>query len=137
MGLTTEDYTEVTDMLKAQLAKEGELYCDNDANRCLLKEKCESYSGQILDLKLRLSNRADFTVKGEDLLAPKSVIDHTGEYQCQLLLFDSGNVYMIGAALLKDYYTVFDVDKFRIGLGKVIDFDAPPPAEAVDEGGDE
>ena len=42
----------------------------------------------------------------------QAVIDHTGEYQCQLLLFNSENVYMIGSALLKDYYAVYDIDSY-------------------------
>ena len=30
--------------------------------------------------------------------------------------------------MLKDYYVVYDIDSFQFGLGKVIDFDAPPPS---------
>lgn len=40
MGLTVEDYKEVTEMLQEQLR--DEIYCDE--TRCLLKDKCESYS---------------------------------------------------------------------------------------------
>ena len=76
MGLTAEDYIEVIDILKELLG--DEMYCDE--TRCLLKDKCESYSEQIPDLKLRLSNRVDYTVKGTDLLQAQAVIDHTGEY---------------------------------------------------------
>ena len=40
MGLTVEDYKEVTEILQEQL--KDEIYCDEA--RCLLKDKCESYS---------------------------------------------------------------------------------------------
>ena len=76
MGLTIEDYKEVTEMLQ-ELLKDG-IYCDKA--RCLLKDKCESYSDQIPDLRMQLSNRENYTVKGADLLEPQAVIDHTGEY---------------------------------------------------------
>jgi len=129
MGLTEEDYKEVTDMLVDQLP--DDIYCDKQ--RCLLKQKCESYSGQIPDLKLKISNRADFTVKGDDLLASKSVIDHTGEYLCEVLLFNSNSVYTVGSAMLKDYYAVYDIEKFKVGLGKVVDFDYVPPSPQPDD----
>ena len=123
MGLTAEDFKEATDLLMAQMP--ADIYCDDQ--KCLLKKSCKSYIGKIPDLKLNVSNRADFTVKGDDLLANKNVVDKTGEYLCEVLLFNSDNVYMIGSALLKDYYAVYDVDSYKIALGKVVDFDAPPP----------
>ena len=103
----------------------ADIYCDDQT--CLLKKRCEDYKGKLPSLKLNFSNRAEFTVKGDDLLAAKSVIDHTGEYLCEILLFNSDNVYTVGSALLKDYYAVYDVDNYKMALGRVIDFDAPPP----------
>ena len=139
MGLTVEDFEEVTGILEKQMPEE--IYCDDQ--KCRLKQSCEEYKGQIPDLKLNLSNRAEFTVKGDDLLVAKSYVDHTGEYLCEILLFSSDNVYTIGSAMLKDYYAVYDDDNYKMALGKVIDFDAPPPPpptpdndNEIDDGGD-
>ena len=66
------------------------------------------------------------------------MIDHSGEYQCQLLLFNSGDVYTLGSALLKNYYAVYDSDSYQFALGRVVDFDAPPkqpdePNDIIDD----
>ena len=37
---------------------------------------------------------------------------------------------------MKDYYAVYDIDSYQFALGKVIDFDAPPPKpnDVIDDG---
>ena len=60
------------------------------------------------------------------------MIDKSGEYQCQVLLFNSGHVYTLGTAFLKDYYAVYDSDSYQFGLGRIVDFDAPPPPPKPD-----
>lgn len=72
---------------------------------------------------------AHYTVDGKDLLNSKSIIDHTGEYLCEILLYNSGEYYRMGAILLKDYYSVYDVDNFKMGLGRVVDFDYVEPVD--------
>ena len=54
IGLTEEDYSDAVDILKEKIGKD-EIHCDEE--RCLLKEKCEDYQGEIPDLHLKLSNR--------------------------------------------------------------------------------
>ena len=48
------------------------------------------------------------------------------------MIYNSNDVYSIGAVLLKNYYTVFDIDNYKMALGKVFDFDAPPPSNEPD-----
>ena len=81
------------------------------------------------NFRLSVSNTAHYTVDGKDLLNSKSIIDHTGEYLCEILLYNSGEFYRMGAILLKDYYSVYDVDNFRMGLGRVVDFDYVEPVD--------
>ena len=98
----------------------------------MLKNECSTYHGKIPDMTLTISNRQTYTVAGNDLLLSKPFIDKSGEYLCELLIYNSNDVYVTGAVLLKNYYTVFDIDNYKMALGKVFDFDAPPPSNEPD-----
>ena len=98
----------------------------------MLKNECSSYHGKIPDITLTISNRQTYKVTGNDLLLSKPFIDKSGEYLCELLIYNSNDVFVIGAVLLKNYYSVFDMDNYKMALGKVVDFDAPPPKEEPD-----
>ena len=39
---------------------------------------------------------------------------------------------MLGSAFLKDRYSVYDLDNFKMALGPVFDFDAPPANEGIE-----
>ena len=41
---------------------------------------------------------------------------------------------MLGSVFLKDYYSIYDLDNYRIGLAPVYDFDAPAESNEVDQG---
>ena len=99
------------------------IYCDE--NRCLGRNECASYKGKLPEMSFQLSNRGTYTVPGDDLLSERVIVDHTGEYLCEILLFNSGDYYLLGAPLLKNFYSVYDIDNYKMGLGRVIDFDAP------------
>lgn len=75
---------------------------------------------------MELSNRKPgYTINGDDLLLPKFVESHLGEFQCEFMVYNSGDWYILGEVFLRDYYSVYNIDHSRMGLGKVIDFDAP------------
>ena len=58
-----------------------------------------------------------------------------GKYECELLLFNSGDHYQLGSVFLEDYYSVYDIDNFKIALGKVVDFEpVAQDDEAFDTG---
>jgi len=59
------------------------------------------------------------------MLAPKSVVDLTGEYLCEILIKNSGDYYIMGDTLLRNYYSVYDLENYKMALGEVIDFEAP------------
>ena len=59
------------------------------------------------------------------MLAPKNVVDLTGEYLCEILIKNSGDYYILGDTLLRNYYSVYDMDNYKIALGEVVDFEAP------------
>ena len=40
-------------------------------------------------------------------------------------MYNSGEIYRMGDTLLKNYYSVYDIDNYKMALGRVIDFDAP------------
>ena len=98
----------------------------------MLKNECSTYHGKIPDISLTISNRQTYKVAGNDLLVSKPFIDKSGEYLCELLIYNSNDVFTIGAVLLKNYYAVFDVDNYKMALGKVVDFDAPSPSDESD-----
>ena len=53
-----------------------------------------------------------------------------------MLLYNNVDNYLIGDSLLRHYYTVYDIDRYEIGLGKLAaEYDAPytPHADGIDE----
>ena len=66
-----------------------------------------------------------------------NVVDHTGNYRCEFLIKNSGDFYVLGEPLLRDQYSVYDLDDYKMALGKVIDFDAPPPSPEDESNGAE
>ena len=41
------------------------------------------------------------------------------------MISDSLDNYVLGSAFLKDHYSVYDMDNFKMAIGPVFDFDAP------------
>lgn len=80
IGLTTADFKKVSDILVE--ADPAQTVCNG--KRCLTKDKCENHKGKIPDLHLSISNQAHYVIKGDDLLVDKSIVDHTGEYLCEI-----------------------------------------------------
>lgn len=87
---------------------------------CIGANACTTYQGMIPDLSLTLSKRVTYTVNGDDLM--RTVDDKP--YKCEFLLNDSLDAYELGAAFLKDHYSVYDLENFKMALGPVFDFDA-------------
>ena len=85
------------------------------------------------EIRLSVSNTAHYTLEGKDLLEPNSIVDHTGEYLCEMLLYNSGDIYRLGHVFLKNYYTVYDIDNFKFALGPVVDFDYEEPIDDEEE----
>ena len=130
IGLTSEDFdTTSKKFMDGELYVQG-IHCTD--HKCMLKNECSTYHGKIPDISLTISNRQTYTVAGNDLLLSKPFIDKSGEYLCELLIYNSNDVYVTGAVLLKNYYSVFDMDNYKMALGKVFDFDAPPPSNEPD-----
>ena len=101
------------------------IHCDEE--KCIGQKPCDSYKGLIPDLNLTISDRFTVEVKGDDLLTP--IADDT---HCEFLLQNSGSFYRMGSIALKDYYTIYDVDNFKIGIGKVFDPNAAVPNDLPD-----
>ena len=114
-GLSSDDFTAASNILEA--AHPNGIVCDG--KKCLMKESCENYKGKMPDLKLTVSNRITYTIEGDDLL--KEIKAGADKTFCQILLYNSGDTYRLGSSFLKNYYSVYDLDNFKMGLGKVKD----------------
>ena len=70
-----------------------------------------------------------FTLDGSSFpLSPKHYILKEGNFCVALLYpFDMSNVYILGDAFMRAYYTVYDADNSRIGLANSIN--NPPPTQ--------
>jgi len=77
------------------------------------------------DFSFKLANRISYKVSGDDFLVPKSLIEYSSEYKCEILFKSSRDSYIMGDTLLRNYYSVYDLDGYRMALGKVVEFDAP------------
>lgn len=103
------------------------LACNDE--KCVATVPCDQMKGKVPDLKLSLSNRMTIEIKGDDLLSPLETHIRKGEEVvtneiCKLLMFNSHDQYIAGSIVLKDYYSVYDVENRRIGLGPIFDFEA-------------
>ena len=50
---------------------------------------------------------------------------------CKLLMFNSHDKYIAGSIVLKDYYSIYDVENRRIGLGPIFDFEPDNEEEVI------
>ena len=39
---------------------------------------------------------------------------------------------MLGSVFLKDRYSIYDLEQFKMALGPVFDFDAPPANDGIE-----
>lgn len=77
------------------------------------------------DFSFKLDNRITYKVNGDEMLIQKSMIEYSGEYKCEILFKSSGDFYIMGDTFLRNYYSVYDLEGYRMALGKVFEFDAP------------
>ncbi len=76
IGLTSDDFDKASLELR-QIDRENTV-CDD--RKCLTKNACSEWKGKVPDVKMTLSNKEQYTIKGDDLLHEKSIVDETGEY---------------------------------------------------------
>mmetsp|Transcript_32892 Transcript_32892/g.40665 ORF Transcript_32892/g.40665 Transcript_32892/m.40665 type:complete len:285 (+) Transcript_32892:804-1658(+) len=131
IGLTSEDFEKASRLILN--VDPTEIYCDD--TYCFGKNACNNYADLLPDLKFTLSSRVTYTVPGHKLVQDRDIVIGAGRYQCEMLLFNSDDHYRLGSIFLEDYYSVYDIDNFKVGLGKVVDFEAVDPHdEAYDSG---
>ena len=106
----------------------ADIYCGDDY--CYGKNACSNYASKIPALELTLSGRIQYTVPGHKLVQERNIVVGNGKYNCEFLLFNSGDHYTLGSIFLEDYYSIYDIDNYKIGLGKVVDFE---PVDQIDE----
>ena len=56
-------------------------------------------------------------------------IPNLGKFQCEIQLTNSGDYYRMGALFLEDYYSIYDIDNFKVGLGRTVNFEPPATKE--------
>ena len=84
-----------------------------------------------------MSNKHNYTISGDELLTPVDIYQDENYYYCKLLLFNNGENYLMGDTLLRHYYSVYDIERYQVGLGKLapkfqLNY-VPPEDETVDE----
>ena len=130
MGLTSEDFLKAVDYLTQ--ADPENIHCDH--HRCMVRKKCEEYAGKIPRLTLELSNRITYRIPGDKLLKEHNVeVPDHGKFQCEIQLTNSGDHYRMGALFLEDYYSIYDLDNFKVGLGRTVNFEPPATKEEEQE----
>jgi len=110
IGLKGEHFEKVSDILTAL---DPTIFCDDE--NCLGMNSCADYEGRISDFEFTVSNKKNYTIPGDNLLLD---IPMDG-YKCMIAFFKSkDDKYHLGDVFLRDYYAVYDLDNFKLGLGK-------------------
>lgn len=131
IGVQQSDWNQ----LKSKIMDSDEgWYCDE--TECISTDECISHTGQISDYTFTLSNKNNYTVSGDELLTPVDIYQDENYYYCKLLLFNNGENYLMGDTLLRHYYSVYDIERYQVGLGKLAPeflLNYVPPVEEQDE----
>lgn len=81
--------------------------------------RCSDYEGTIPDFEFTVSNRKNFTIVGDKLLMDMPM----DGYRCCFAFYPStDDMYHLGNVFLQDYYAVYDLDSYKLGLGKAKEF---------------
>ena len=87
-----------------------------DMSRCRGVNYCDAYNMTDVNLTLTLGPDVNVTINEKDLLMD---LHNDDEYNCQFTLFNSGKRMILGNVFLKNYYTIYDIQDYKIGLGPV------------------
>jgi hypothetical protein len=80
-------------------------------------QNCKDIRSTIKPYKVTLDSKFHFEVPGNELLKE---VEDSAEHQCQLLMYANENTYMLGDTFLRHYYSIYDIDRYKVGLGKLI-----------------
>ena len=103
-------------------------WCDD--GYCMNEETCDEvmYESLVPDYTFTLQDRLNYTIRARDLVQDiePPIMHHKKEYKCRLMVYWYNNGYfndawLIGDTFLKDYYSIYDVDRRQVGLGKLVD----------------
>jgi hypothetical protein len=106
---------------------------------CMSTKQCRDINMDLIqDYKFEIQERMNYTIRAKDLLID---IEHTynrTRYNCKFAIYWYNDVrlheaWLIGDTFLKDYYSIYDVDRRQVGLGKLVS-DIRPRREPTDDG---
>ena len=90
---------------------------------------CSDYKGIVEDFKFTISKKKTYYISGEQLTMDIPI----DGYRCLFGFYNSGDsMYHLGDVFLRDFYTVYDLDNYRIGFGKAREFEALGAVEPED-----
>ena len=82
---------------------------------------CSDYEGMLPDYQFTISSKKTYTIPGDNLLLNIPI----DGYKCMIAFYNStDDKYHLGDAFLQDYYAVYDLENFRLGLGKAKVFES-------------
>lgn len=84
-----------------------------DKNECVSRKSCDSFEMKGLDFNLTLGPDVNVVIPGSKLL----IATQEG---CRFALFNSGKRYIFGNVFLKEYYTIYDIEMSKVGIGRVL-----------------
>lgn len=102
-------------------------WCDD--GYCMNEETCDDVlmDSLVPDYTFTLQDRMNYTIPVRDLLQDiPDTLHHKVTYKCRLMVYWYNNGYfddawLIGDTFLKSHYSIYDIDRKLVGLGKLED----------------
>lgn len=106
---------------------------------CMSTKQCRDINMDLIqDYTFEIQERMNYTIRAKDLLIDTEHVYNRTRYNCKFAIYwyddiSLNEAWLIGDTFLKNYYSIYDVDRNMVGLGRLVS-DIRPRKEETDDG---